>query len=136
MVEMRPQNCLLTAEMLKEEGFQSVEWSDDENTWIIVRLSPMKGRKKQLGLHKLRPGTRLNYKPKYVNERPSQVIGFRSMITGENKILPLGKFLWAWFYGEVKENERVTFANGNALDSRIENLQLIDVAEMYSRRFN
>lgn len=136
MVGMKPQNRLLTAEDLKEEGFQSATWSDDKKTWIIVRLSPMKGSKQQLSLHELRPGIRLCYRPKYVRERPKLVIGFKSMITGRNTTLPLGKFLWAWFYGEVKENERVIFANGDDLDGRLENLQLIEVGEMYQRRFN
>lgn len=124
-------NSHLTKEMLKQNGIYEVYWDEDVNEWWIDRYW-YKNRSKEKTHRRIKITISIR-KHKYTQDKSYPIVTF----SNKNKVtcLPLARFLYAWFHGEVKEGEVVDHIDNNAFNNRLENLQVLTPEQNLAKRF-
>ena len=119
----------LTKQELLDAGFTDVKYID--NQWRVFRRWRKNSSKEKIdteikvtlacGKHKYRPDL---YYHKITYSFNRKVIN-----------IPLSRFIYAWFKGDIPDGYIINHINGNSFDNRPENLQLLTVGDNLKRRF-
>lgn len=124
-------NTQITKAMLQEYGIHSVNWDKDNNEWWIDRYWYNRSAKEKS--HRRIKVAYAVCRHKYTQDKVYPVVNF----SYNNKVisLPLARFLFAWFNGEVKEGEVVDHIDNNPFNNTINNLQVLSPEENLAKRF-
>ena len=119
----------LTKQELIDAGFTEVKYINDQ--WRIFRRWRKYNSKEKFdteikvtlacGKHKYRPD--LYYEK------------ITYSLNGKAINIPLSRFIYAWFNGDIPDGYVVDHVNGDSFDNRPENLQLLTVGDNLKRRF-
>ena len=119
----------LTKQELLEAGFTEVKYIDGQ--WRVFRRWRRYNSKEKFdteikitqacGKHKYRPD---KYYDKITYSFNRKVIN-----------IPLSRFIYAWFKGDIPDGYIIDHINGDSFDNRPENLQLLTVGDNLKRRF-
>ena len=119
----------LTKQELLEAGFTEVKYINDQ--WRVFRRWRKYNSKEKFdteisitlacGKHKYRPD---KYYHKITYSFNRKVIN-----------IPLSRFIYVWFKGDIPDGYVVDHINGDSFDNRPENLQLLTVGDNLKRRF-
>ena len=119
----------LTKQELLDAGFTSVEYID--NQWRVFRRWRKNNSKEKFdteikitlacGKHKYRPD-------KYYHK-------ITYSLNGKAINIPLSRFIYAWFKGDIPDGYIINHINGDSFDNRPENLQLLTVGDYLKKRF-
>ena len=119
----------LTKQELLDAGFTSVEYID--NQWRVFRRWRKNSSKNKIdteikvtlacGKHKYRPD---KYYHKITYSFNRKVVN-----------IPLSRFIYAWFKGDIPDGYVVDHINNDSFDNRPENLQLLTVGDNLKKRF-
>ena len=119
----------LTKQELLDAGFTEVKYINDQ--WRIFRRWRKYNSKEKFdteisvtlacGKHKYRPD---KYYHKVTYSFNRKVIN-----------IPLSRFIYVWFKGDIPDGYIINHINGNSFDNRPENLELMAVGDNLRRRF-
>ena len=119
----------LTKQELLDAGFTEVKYINDQ--WRIFRRWRKYNSKEKFdteikvtlacGKHKYRPDL---YYQKITYSFNRKAIN-----------IPLSRFIYVWFKGDIPDGYIVEHVNGDSFDNRPENLQLITVGDNLKKRF-
>ena len=119
----------LTKQELLDAGFTEVKYINDQ--WRVFRRWRKNNSKEKIdteikitlacGKHKYRPD---KYYHKITYSFNRKVIN-----------IPLSRFIYVWFKGDIPDGYIINHINGNSFDNRPENLQLLTVGDNLKRRF-
>ena len=119
----------LTKQELLEAGFTEVKYINDQ--WRIFRRWRKNNSKEKFDTeisitlacskHKYRPDL---YYHKITYSFNRKVIN-----------IPLSRFIYVWFKGDIPDGYIIDHINGDSIDNRPENLQLLTVGDNLKRRF-
>ena len=119
----------LTKKELLDAGFTSVEYID--NQWHVFRRWRKNNSKEKFdteisitlarGKHKYRPD-------KYYDK-------ITYSFNRKTFNIPLSRFIYVWFNGDIPDGYIINHINGNSFDNRPENLELMAVGDNLRRRF-
>ena len=129
----------LTKEMLKEWGFDSVYYLPDfnitglgdKNKWYIDRIWRKNSSKEFV--HKRINITEAVCKHKYTQDKKYYKITFS--IGNKMVSLPLSRFIYVWFNGDLKDGEVCDHIDNNPYNNHPSNLQKMDVGENLAKRY-
>lgn len=128
----RPINKQLTRQMLEDMGICHVDWDERTNNWWIDRYW-YKNKSKTIKEHTRVKITYAICKHKYTFDKSYPKINFN--YKGKGVCYPLARFIYAWFYGEVKEGEVVDHIDNNPFNNNIENLQVLTQEQNLHKRY-
>lgn len=119
----------LDRQILEEYGFTNVELNESDNQWVITRnwftgLSKVKTPR----IIKISVA---NAPHKISETRQAPIIQFS--VSGKSHPLPLGRFLYGWFFG-VPEGMLVKYKDNNQFNNTLDNLKLCTWSEMIQDR--
>lgn len=103
-----------------------------DGSYEITRYGIKVGRSKECVTHIIHPSLATKHH-KYGRTKQYYLIGFSN---GKGQVvIPLSRFLYVWFKGDIPEGYDVDHINGDSLDNRLENLQLLTRKENLAKRF-
>ena len=125
-------NAELTREMLEEMGIKEVVWNDLTNEWNIWRVWYVNKSKKLTRYYRVTI-TEAKRTHRYVPTTiyPKVSFGYKN----KNISIPLGRFIYAWFNGKVREGYEIDHKNNNKWDCTLDNLQELTPTENKRKRY-
>ena len=128
---MRETNKRLTREMLEDLGIYAVYWDIQNQEWWVDRYWYKNNSKNKRHIH-LKISLAV-CKHKYTQDKvyPAIVFSYKS----KTQIFPLGRFIYAWFYGDVPEGMVVDHVDNDPFNNRVENLQLLSPEDNLAKRY-
>lgn len=128
---MRKQNKALTKEMLLEWGINSINWSEELDTWIIDRLWYKNKSKDKRHINiKI---CKAVCKHKYTKDKSYPIVTFSYI--NEVKCIPLARLIYAWFVNDIEDGMVIDHIDNDPFNNRVENLQKLTPEENLKKRF-
>ena len=119
----------LTKQELLDAGFTEVKYINDQ--WRIFRRWRKYNSKEKFDTEiKITQACRKHkYRPDLYYDKITY------SLNGKAINIPLSRFIYVWFNGDIPDGYVVDHINGDSFDNRPENLQLLTVGDNLKRRF-
>ena len=121
----------LTKAMLQEWGVESIDWDDENKTWLIDRYWFKNNSKEKRHVNISISVAVCKHKYTQDKKYPIVTMGYKC----KTICLPLARIIYAWFNGEVPEGLVVDHINNDPFDNRVENLQIMTQAKNLEKRY-
>ena len=128
---MRKQNSELTKAMLLEWGIDSIEWSEEANTWLIDRFW-YKNKSKNKRHVAIKIGKSI-CKHKYTKNKEYPTVTFS--YKNQGKCIPLARVIYVWFVEDIEEGMVIDHIDNNPFNNKVENLQKLTPEANLKKRF-
>lgn len=125
-------NKQLTRQMLEDMGICKVSWDYEAGNWKIERYW-FRNSSKTIKDHIIIRISDAVCKHKYTTDKTYPIVGFG--YKGKPQSIPLARFIYAWFRGEVKEGEVVDHKDNNPYNNMLSNLQVLTQEDNLHKRY-
>lgn len=137
---MKKQNSELTKAMLLEWGIYSIEWDEEQKTWVIDRFwYKNKSRSKRHTNIKI---CKAVCKHKYTKDKYYPIVTFSYM--NSIKSIPLARLIYAWFVEDIPAGYVIdhidndpfnNYINSKDINDPKNNLQMLTIEENLAKRY-